>query len=79
MSTDERRAALNETTQTIIACALKVSNTLGVGFLERVYENALSVELRGVGLKAQQQYPVKVLLRAWWSVTIPRTFSSRTR
>lgn len=32
-------------TEKIIGCALKVSNTLGIGFLEKVYENALVVEL----------------------------------
>jgi GxxExxY protein len=29
-----------EVTERIIGCAMKVSNTLGVGFLEKVYENA---------------------------------------
>jgi GxxExxY protein len=37
-----------------------VSNTLGCGFLERVYENALAHELKKTGLKFLQQYPVKV-------------------
>jgi PD-(D/E)XK nuclease superfamily len=39
MSTDEHR--LNEISERIIGCAYKVSNTLGYGFLEKVYENAL--------------------------------------
>lgn len=34
----------------IIGCAIKVSNTLGAVFLEKVYENALAHELRKVGL-----------------------------
>jgi GxxExxY protein len=33
----------------VIACAHKVSNTLGGGFLEKVYENALALELRDAG------------------------------
>ena len=37
-----------------------MSSTLGVGFLEKVYENALAVELRKTGAKVQQQYGVKV-------------------
>jgi GxxExxY protein len=44
----------------ILRCALKVSRTLGVGFIEKVYENALMVELRQNGLKAAQQVSVKV-------------------
>jgi GxxExxY protein len=41
--------------------AYKVSNTLGVGFLEKVYENALAIELRRRGLRVQQQYPLRVM------------------
>ena len=47
-------------TQKIIGCAYKVSNTLGSGLLEKVYENALAREIRKVNLRVQQQYPVKV-------------------
>ena len=46
--------------QRVIACAFDVSNTLGVGFLEKVYENALCVELRKDGLKFQSQNPIVV-------------------
>ncbi len=60
MNADERRARLDKLTETIVGCAFKVSNTLGVGFLEKVYENALTVELRRAGIKVQQQYGVKV-------------------
>ncbi|NQT88767.1 GxxExxY protein, partial [bacterium] len=42
-------------TETIIGCVYKVSNTLGVGFLEKVYENALAHELRKAGLGVEQQ------------------------
>jgi GxxExxY protein len=52
---------LDNLTETIIGCAIKVSNTLGVGFLEKVYENALAVELRRAGLSVQQQYEMKVI------------------
>jgi len=37
-----------------------VSRTLGCGFLEKVYENALCLELRRRGIKAEQQGPVHV-------------------
>ena len=47
-------------TRTIIGCAYKVHNTLGSGFLEKVYENALRIELVKQGLKVAQQVPIKV-------------------
>ena len=46
--------------QRVIRCAFNVSNTLGAGFLEKVYENALCVELRKDGLEFQSQRPVTV-------------------
>ena len=50
----------DEITERIIGCAIKVSNTLGAGFLEKVYENALVHELRKTGLQVKQQEPIKV-------------------
>ena len=44
----------------MIGAAYKVGNTLGSGFLEKVYENALAIEIRKVGLQAIQQHPIKV-------------------
>jgi GxxExxY protein len=44
-----------ELTGTIIGCAYKVHNTMGHGFLESVYENALRIELAKQGLKVAQQ------------------------
>ena len=35
----------DDITGTIIGCAYKVHNALGTGFLEKVYENALRIEL----------------------------------
>ena len=49
-----------ELTYKIIGCAYKVSNTLGIGFLEKVYENSLFHEMKKDGLVVIQQYPVKV-------------------
>lgn len=51
---------LNALTEKIIGCAFAVSNTLGSGFLEKVYENALALELRKNGLDAKQQLPIQV-------------------
>ena len=50
----------DDLTQKIIGCAYKVHNTLGPGFLEKVYENALRIELEKLGLRVQQQEPVNV-------------------
>ncbi len=60
IDTDKRRLKLNEITETIIGCAFEVANTLGSGFLERVYENALAHEIRAQGLDLQQQTPIQV-------------------
>jgi hypothetical protein len=57
---DERRCQLDRLTKTIIGCVYRVSNTLGCGFLEKVYENALAIELHKAGLKAEQQSTIKV-------------------
>lgn len=51
---------VNEITQKIIGCAHTVSNTLGIGFVEKVYENALAHALRRSSLKVAQQHPIKV-------------------
>ncbi len=44
----------------IIGCAFRVANTLGNGFLEKVYENALAHELQKAGLNFEQQFPIRV-------------------
>ena len=51
---------VNKITQEIIGRSYDVSNTLGVGFVEKVYENALAHLLRKKGLKVVQQYPLSV-------------------
>ena len=47
-------------TETIIGAFYTVYNTLGYGFLEKVYENALAIELRALGLKVEQQARIAV-------------------
>ena len=49
-----------EITKKIIAAFYKVYNVLGYGFLEKVYENAMIVELRKSGLNAVYQQNIKV-------------------
>jgi GxxExxY protein len=52
---------LDATTSKVISCAYRVSNTLGAGFLEKVCENALAVEVRCSRLEFTRQpnYPVR--------------------
>jgi GxxExxY protein len=63
MNTDIRDEAVNLITGSIIGAAQTVSNVLGCGFLEKVYENALALELRQRGHKVQQQFPAEVRYR----------------
>src|SRR5437773_5834923 len=44
----------------IIGAAMKVHSTLGPGFLESVYQNALIWELRKNGFKAEAERPITV-------------------
>lgn len=53
---------LKEETDGIIAAFYDVYNTLGYGFLERVYQNALYQELKRRGFKCEAQY-VKVYFK----------------
>ncbi|HET9477582.1 MAG TPA: GxxExxY protein [Dehalococcoidia bacterium] len=57
----EKNYPHSELTERIIGAAFDVHNELGWGFLEKVYENALLVELRHRGLPvvAQPEIPVK--------------------
>jgi GxxExxY protein len=59
MNADE--TVLNLRSERVIGCAFRVANTLGCGFLEKVYENALAHELRLAGLNVDQQRGVAVV------------------
>ena len=50
----------SEITDKIIRAFYAVYNKLGYGFAEKVYENALRIELRELGLTVIQQQPIKV-------------------
>ncbi|MHB9140061.1 MAG: GxxExxY protein [Victivallaceae bacterium] len=52
-----------EITEAIIGSAFEVSNELGSGFLESVYEKAIMLALIQKGLNAKAQYPIKVNFR----------------
>ena len=47
-------------TKEIIGCSFTVHNTLGPGYLEKVYENAMCIELAKQGLQVRQQEAIKV-------------------
>ena len=46
-----------------IGCAFEVHKILGGGFLEKVYENAMIIELREKGLKAELQHNITVFYK----------------
>ena len=62
MSTDNNYE-YKELTKTIIGACFEVSNELGVGFLESVYEKALCIVLNEKGLNIEEQAPLEVRFR----------------
>jgi GxxExxY protein len=54
------RQRLNGVSRKIIGAAQAVSSRLGHGFLEKVYENSLRLELLQAGLRVEQQRPIQV-------------------
>ena len=55
------REVIQGVAEKVIGCAFAVQNTLGAGFLEKVYENALAHEVRKAGLEVEQQKAVAVI------------------
>ncbi len=53
-----------ELTERIIGACFEVSNELGAGFLESVYQKALSIALTQLGLKVREQVPLQVKFRS---------------
>src|SRR4029077_1738457 len=54
------RFLYKEITEQIIGAAFEVSKHLGYGYLEKVYQRALQVELLQRGLKAELEHPIQV-------------------
>jgi GxxExxY protein len=52
-----------KTTDKIIEAFYRVYNELGYGFLERVYENALKLELENMGMSVSSQVPINVFYK----------------
>jgi GxxExxY protein len=66
MGTDQTRMevlAHGETTSRIIGAAFEVHNVLGYGFLEKVYQRAMQVELIKRGSSAETETPIHVLYK----------------
>jgi len=61
MNTEQQDFKHSELTEKIIKIFYKVYNRLGYGFLEKVYENALMIELKKENIPAISQSPIKVL------------------
>jgi len=53
--------ALNALIERILGAAIEVHRALGPGYLERIYEEALAVELSLRGIKFERQFPVSVV------------------
>ena len=60
---DRGELECGELTERIIGAAIQVQRTLGPGFIESIYENALVIELQHRGLKVEQQIEVPISYR----------------
>jgi len=59
--TERRHQYLHQNiTERVIQCFFEVYNTLGYGFLEKVYEHSLMIELQAKGLEIENQKPIEV-------------------
>ena len=56
----EDRESLNALLEAVVGAAYEVSNTLGTGFLEKVYERALVKELALRSISSRPQVPYQV-------------------
>lgn len=56
----EKDYSLSPITEQLIGAAFEVHNVLGYGFLEKVYQRAMQVELQLRGIKALLEHPIKV-------------------
>ena len=50
-------------TEVILGCCFEVANELGIGFLESVYKNALTIALSDMGLNVVVEKPFEVMFR----------------
>jgi GxxExxY protein len=63
MNTNEHEYGLDELVSVVVGAAYEVSNALGCGFLEKVYERALVRELELRGLHASSRFPIRLNIK----------------
>jgi GxxExxY protein len=63
MNADERGFKYGDVTEKVIGVFFEVYNELGYGFLESVYEEAISIALTEAGLSVERQFPTPVWFR----------------
>ncbi|MBL0141912.1 MAG: GxxExxY protein [Betaproteobacteria bacterium] len=63
MNTDFGLKGSADVSRSVIGAAFRVANGLGIGFVEKVYENALAIELRLAGHDVEHQRPIDVRYR----------------
>lgn len=63
MNTDRKKLEFEEITKAIIGSAFEVYNILGYGFLEKVYQRAMQVELLRRGHNAGLEHPKKLNIK----------------
>ena len=62
MNANERES-IDALIEKVVGAIYEVANVLGAGFLEKVYERALVVELHARGLQAEAQAAIRVLYK----------------
>ena len=60
IKTAEKDYSLKPVTEQIIGAAFEVHNVLGFGFLEKVYQRAMQVELQSRGVKVELEPKIQV-------------------
>ena len=60
MNTNEREMILKDEVYAIVSAAMEVSNVLGAGFVQAVYQEALDLELNMRGVPYQAQVPLQI-------------------
>jgi hypothetical protein len=71
--------SLQPVTQQLIGAAFEVHNVLGFGFLEKVYQRAMQVELQAGGLKVELEPKIQVQFKGIVVAIMRRTCWSRTK
>ena len=57
------RESINQLFEKVVGAVYEVANTLGAGFLEKVYERALKTELNSRGINVEAQAPIQILYK----------------